>query len=45
MKILIDESLPRYLQQVLQDYDAYTVQYMGWSGIKFCLCLSEIPKP
>lgn len=34
MKILIDESLLRYLQQILQDYDAYTVQYMGWSGIK-----------
>jgi hypothetical protein len=34
MKILIDESLPRYLLFVLRDYDAYTVQYMGWSGVK-----------
>lgn len=34
MKILIDESLPRYTLRLLQDYDAYTVQYMGWSGIK-----------
>ena len=34
MKILIDESLPRYLLHVLQDYDVYTVQYMGWGGIK-----------
>ena len=34
MKILIDESLPRYVFQILQDYNAYTVQYMGWSGIK-----------
>lgn len=34
MKILIDESLPRYTLRLLQGYDAYTVQYMGWSGIK-----------
>jgi hypothetical protein len=34
MKILIDESLPHYLLSVLGGYDAYTVQYMGWSGIK-----------
>ena len=34
MKILIDESLPRYVLQILQEYNAYTVQFMGWSGIK-----------
>lgn len=34
MKILIDESLPRYVLQILAGYEAYTVQYMGWSGIK-----------
>lgn len=34
MKILIDESLPRYVLQMLQGYNAYTVHYMGWSGIK-----------
>lgn len=34
MKILIDESLPRYVLQILQGYNAYTVQFMGWSGIK-----------
>ncbi len=34
MKVLIDESLPRYLLQLLQEFDAYTVQYMGWSGTK-----------
>ncbi len=34
MKILVDESLPHYVRQILQSYDAYTVQYMGWSGIK-----------
>lgn len=32
--MLIDESLPRYLLQLLQEFDAYTVQYMGWSGTK-----------
>jgi hypothetical protein len=34
MKILIDECLPRYTLRLVQGYDAYTVQYMGWSGIK-----------
>lgn len=34
MKILIDESLPRYILQMLEGYNAYTVQYMGWGGIK-----------
>jgi len=34
MKILIDESLPRYLKRVLTDYEARTVQEMGWAGIK-----------
>ena len=34
MKILIDESLPRYTFQIVQGYEAYTVQYMGWGGIK-----------
>ena len=34
MKILIDESLPRYLKRVLADHDAKTVQEMGWAGVK-----------
>jgi predicted nuclease of predicted toxin-antitoxin system len=34
MKILIDESLPRYTLQIVQGYEAYTVQYMGWGGTK-----------
>ncbi|MEZ4711877.1 MAG: hypothetical protein R3A44_32125 [Caldilineaceae bacterium] len=34
MKILIDESLPRYTLQLVQGYEAYTVQYMGWGGLK-----------
>jgi predicted nuclease of predicted toxin-antitoxin system len=34
MKILIDESLPRYLKRILIDYDAKTVQEMGWAGVE-----------
>jgi hypothetical protein len=34
MKILIDESFPRFTLRLLESYEAYTVQYMGWSGIK-----------
>ncbi len=34
MKILIDESLPRYLKRVLADHDVQTVQDMGWAGLK-----------
>ncbi len=34
MKILIDESLPRYLKRMLAEHDAQTVQDMGWAGIK-----------
>jgi len=30
LKILIDESLPRYLKRVLEDDDVMTVQDMGW---------------
>ena len=30
VKILIDESLPRYLKRLLADHDAQTVQDMGW---------------
>lgn len=34
MKILIDESLPRFLKRMLAEHDARTVQDMGWAGIK-----------
>ena len=34
MRILIDESLPRYLKQVLVEHSAFTVQEMGWAGIR-----------
>lgn len=33
MKILIDESLPRYLKQPLQAHQVFTIQEMGWAGI------------
>ncbi len=34
MRILIDESLPRYLKQILEEQEIFTVQEMGWAGIK-----------
>jgi len=34
VKVLIDESLPRYLKRMLEEHDATTVQDMGWTGIK-----------
>ncbi len=34
MKILIDESLPRFTLQLVQEHEAFTVQYVGWTGIK-----------
>jgi hypothetical protein len=34
VKILIDESLPRYLKRLLADHDVQTVQDMGWAGLK-----------
>jgi hypothetical protein len=40
MKILIDESLPRYLKTVLAEEDVKTVQELGWTGVKNGLLLS-----
>jgi len=34
MKILIDESLPRYLKRVLPEHEARTAQEIGWAGVK-----------
>ena len=34
VKLLIDESLPRYLKRLLANHDVQTVQDMGWAGIK-----------
>ena len=34
MRVLIDESLPRYTKQLLIGHAASTVQDMGWAGTK-----------
>ena len=34
MRILIDESLPRYTKRMLSSHIASTVQDMGWTGAK-----------
>ncbi len=34
MRILIDESLPRYIKRMLRSHEAFTVQDMGWIGTK-----------
>ncbi len=34
MKVLIDESLPRYLKQVLAEHEPFTTQERGWAGIR-----------
>lgn len=32
MKLLLDENLPHRLRQELGPHEAFSVQYMGWSG-------------
>ena len=34
MNVLLDENLPHELRRELAYHDVYTVQYMGWSGVK-----------
>ncbi len=34
MKILIDESLPRHLKQMLSELEAVPVKDMAWTGIR-----------
>lgn len=34
MKILLDECLPRKLKRMFSEYEAFTVQDMGWTGTK-----------
>lgn len=34
MRILIDEMLPRSLKRSLSEHEVFTVQEMGWSGIR-----------
>jgi len=34
MKVLLDENLPHALRRELLGHDVFTVQYLGWSGLK-----------
>ncbi len=34
MRILVDESLPRYTKRMLSEHTVATVQEMGWGGTK-----------
>lgn len=34
MKVLLDENLPHALRRRLTGHDVFTVQYMGWRGLK-----------
>ena len=34
MKVLLDENLPHELRQLIPGHDVFTVQYLGWSGMK-----------
>ena len=34
MKVLLDENLPHALRGELVGHDVFTVQYLGWSGLK-----------
>ena len=34
MRILIDENLPRQLKRMLSEHVVFTVQEMGWAGIR-----------
>jgi len=33
LKIIIDENLPKYLKNVLSQFEVTTVQEQGWAGI------------
>jgi predicted nuclease of predicted toxin-antitoxin system len=34
VKVLLDEQLPQRLRKHLGAHDVYTVDYMGWAGLK-----------
>lgn len=34
MKVLLDENLDHRLRRLLSAHDVYTVDYMGWAGLK-----------
>ncbi len=33
-KLLLDECVPQRLRKKLQEFEVYTVVYMGWGGLK-----------
>lgn len=34
MKVLLDEDAPLQLRRALRGHDAFSTQYVGWSGLK-----------
>ena len=34
MKLVLDENLPHALRHEIAGHETYTVQYLGWSGVK-----------
>lgn len=44
MKVLLDENLPHELRRELSGHEVFTVQYMGWSGVKNGLLLGRAAK-
>jgi hypothetical protein len=34
MKVLLDENLPHELRHEVVGHDVYTVQFMGWCGLR-----------
>lgn len=41
MKILLDENLPHSLRHEIPGHDVFTVAFMGWSGVKNGVLLSQ----
>jgi hypothetical protein len=41
MKVLLDENLPHSLRAQLPGHEVFTVQYLGWSGTKNGLLLTQ----
>lgn len=41
MKVLLDENLPHGLRQLLKGHEVFTVQFLGWSGLKNGVLLSN----
>ena len=41
MKVLLDENLPHALRREIVGHDVFTVQYLGWSGLKNGMLLAR----